>query len=80
MNHDQNYDHAYDQAFADLKDALAALRRFIVTLKHLGILKPGEVQPLFKSLRMKYFNAHMKRQVMGVVSNPGYVPHKKSEV
>ena len=79
MNHDQNYDHAYDQAFADLKEALIALRRFIVTLKHLGIIKPGEVQPLFKSLRMKYFNAHMKRQVMGD-NHPGYVPYKKSEV
>ena len=80
MNSDQNYDYAYDQAFADLKDALRALQRFTVTLKRLSILKSSEVKPLFKSLRVKYFNAHMKRQVMGVVSNPGYVPHKKSEV
>jgi hypothetical protein len=69
---------AYSSAFAELREAMLALRRFIVTLKHLGILRPEEVQPLFKNLQRKYFNAHMRRQILGD-THPGYVPRKKSE-
>jgi hypothetical protein len=78
---DEITDHyfAYSSAFAELKDTMLALRRFLVTLKLLGILQANEVQPLFRALQRKYFNAHMKRQVLGVVLPPDYVPRKKSE-
>jgi hypothetical protein len=77
MNSDRYF--AYSSAFAELKDAMPALRRFVLTLQLLGILKPGEALPLFNDLQRKYFNAHMKRQVLGVSTPPEYTPCKKSE-
>lgn len=74
MNHDQNYDFAYDKAFSELNEACSALRGLLVTMKKLGILKASEVQPLFKGLKRKYFSAHMNRQHLGV--QPGYLPKK----
>jgi hypothetical protein len=68
--------HSYEKAFTELNEALLALRHLIVTLKRLHIISAGAVQPLFKSLRTKYFYAHMNGQIRG--GTPLYMPKKKS--
>jgi uncharacterized membrane protein len=73
------HDYAYGIAFAELNEACSAMRALLVTLKRFKILKPDEVQPLFKALRQKYFYAHMNRHCWGE-KPPLYLPSKKSEV
>ena len=73
---DMSRQNSYDKAFAELNEALLALRHLIVVLKRFRIISPGAVQPLFKALRTKYFYAHMNGQVRG--GTPLYMPKKKS--
>lgn len=70
----RNY--SYEKAFAELNEALTALRHLIVVLKRFRIVSASAVQPLFKGLRTKYFYAHMNGQVRG--GTPLYMPKKKS--
>lgn len=71
------HDYAYGIAFAELNNACSALRALLVTLKRLNIMKGEALQPMFKSLRAKYFYAHMNRHRWGEA--PLYLPSRKSE-
>ena len=80
MNKDlqEAHDYAYGIAFAELNQACSSMRALLVTLKRFKIIKPDAVQPLFKSLRAKYYHAHMNRHRWGEA--PMYLPSKKSGV